>query len=219
MTDSSSPRDVLEAIRRELAPSEGRNRFVPLLAQGRLPRERLRWLAGEEYRIVRSDRRSFLLLATRFPESPAVDFFTGLAAGETEALTRLTTFAAALGWQEADLNAYEPLPGCQAYAAHVAWLALNGSAGDVALALIANFAAWGSYCRGVAEALRRHYGLDDESCGFLDLFAAPAPEVDEQALAVARTAAGGSPQDARRLARLLQAYELMFWNTLAEGVS
>lgn len=218
MTASSPPQDVLETIRRELAPVEGENRFVPLAAQGRLPQQRLRWLAGEEYRIVKSDRRSFLLLASRFPEPPAVDFFTGLAAGETHALARLMTFAGALGLQEADLQAYEPRPECQAYAAYVAWLALNGSAGDVALALIANFTAWGAYCGAVAEGLRRHYGLDDESCGFFDLFARPVPEVEEQALAVARTAAAGPPQDARRFARLLQAYELMFWNALAEGL-
>jgi hypothetical protein len=221
MTVSSAPLDLLERIREELAPAEGLNRLVPLVAAGRLPRERLAALAGEEYRIIRSDRRSFLLLAARFPEPPAVDFFSGLAQGEALALAQLMTFAGALGMDEDDLRAYEPQPGCQAYPAYVAWLALNGSQGDVALALIANFAAWGSYCAAVAAALRSQYGLDDEACGFFDFFATPVPEIEQQALAVAQASAesGVPPEGARRHARLIQAYELMFWNTLAEGIS
>ncbi len=133
---------LLDTVRGELAPAEGANRLVPLVAEGRLPLERLAALAGEEYRIIRSDRRSFLVLAARFPDPPAVDFFIGLAQGETLALSKLLAFAAALGMDEAALEAYEPRPGCQAYPAYVAWLALNGSEADVALALVANFAAW-----------------------------------------------------------------------------
>jgi hypothetical protein len=46
------------------------------------------------------------------------------------------------------------------------------------------------------------------------------PEVEAQASAVAQASlrAGEPPPSARRHARLVQAYELMFWNTLAEGV-
>jgi hypothetical protein len=177
MTVSSAPLDLLGRIRPELAPAEGTNRFVPLVASGQLPRQRLAALAGEEYRIIKSDRRSFLLLAARFPEPPAVDFFSGLAHGEGLALGQLMTFAGALGMDKDDLRAYEPLPGCQAYAAYVAWLALNG------------------------------------------FFATPVPELERQALAVAQASvdSGAPPEGARRHARLVQAYELMFWNTLAEG--
>ena len=38
------------------------------------------------------------------------------------------------------------------------------------------------------------------------------------AVAQASLRAGEPPPSARRHARLVQAYELMFWNTLAEGV-
>ena len=51
-----------------------------------------------------------------------------------------------------------------------------------------------------------------------DLFAAPVPGAEEQALAVAREAldAGGSLDVALGYGRLVQAYELMFWNRLAD---
>jgi hypothetical protein len=219
MTDQGL--DLLEMVRRELAPAEGANRFVQLVSEGRLPSERLAAVAGEEYWIGDSDRRSFLHLAARFPEPPAVDFFLGLAAVETPARAQLLRYAAALGLTEQNLQAYEQKPGCQAYASYVAWLALNGSLTDVSLALVANFAAWGSYCGAVAQGLRRHYGLKNEDVEFFAFFAAPAPEVEELAGAVARHSLGTAsslPDSTRRHARLVQAYELMFWNTLAEGV-
>jgi thiaminase len=214
--------DLLEMVRRELAPAEGANRFVQLVSEGRLPVERLAAVAGEEYWIGESDRRSFLYLAARFPEAPAVDFFLGLAAVESPARIQLLRYAAALGLGEQDLQAYEQKPGCQAYASHVAWLALNGSQSDVSLALVANFAAWGSYCGAVSQGLRRHYGLKDEDVEFFEFFATPAPEIEQLASAVARHSLGATgtlPDSTRRHARLVQAYELMFWNTLAEGVS
>ncbi len=212
--------DALESVRRELAPAEGSNRLVPLVTEGRLPRERIAWLAAEEYRIVQSDRRSFLQLAARFPESPSGDFFIGLAQSENLALATLVHLATALGWSVPDIEAYEPRPGCQAYAHYVAWMALNGARSEVVVALVANFAAWGGYCRAIADGLRRHYGLADEAVGFFDLFATPVPEFEEQSLAVvqANLSADGPSESARRMARAVQAYELSFWNTLAEGV-
>lgn len=72
----------LEMVRPELAPAEGDNRFVQLVNEGRLPSERLAAVACEEYWIGESDPRSFLHLAARFPEPPAVDFFLGPAAAE-----------------------------------------------------------------------------------------------------------------------------------------
>ena len=220
MTVSTTARDLLAGIREELAPAEAGNLLVPLVAKGRLPRERLAALAGEEYQIIRADRRSFLLLAARFPDPPAGELFTGLAAGESLALDQLMALAETLGMDRDDLERYEPLPGCQAYPGYVSWLALNGARGDTALALIANFGAWGSYCGSVAESLRARYGFDDRACGFFDFFATPVPEIEEQAVAVAQADidAGTPPARARRYARLIQAYELSFWNTLAEGI-
>lgn len=83
---------------------------------------------------------------------------------------------------------------------------------------MANFSAWGSYCATVAQALRAHYGFDDASCAFFDFFAAPPPGGDEPALAVVQAGldAGRGTDEAREYGRLLQSYELMFWNTLAE---
>jgi thiaminase len=75
------------------------------------------------------------MLAARFPDPPAGELFLSLAQGELHALRLLADFAAALGWGERDLRAYEPRPLAQAYPAYLAWSALFGTCSGVALAM------------------------------------------------------------------------------------
>jgi hypothetical protein len=212
-----SAQEVLDTIRRELAPDEGDNRFVPLVAHGTAPVSAIGALAVEELRIVASDWRSFLTLAARAPEPAARGFFTALAQGESLALPMLTPLAAAAGFDGAAVRAYRPRSGCQAYPAYLAWLALNAEPAAAVLAILANFAAWGEYCATIGQALRKHYGFADEVCGFFDFFATPVPELEDQALAAVQAGldSGADLDEAREHGRLLQDYELMFWNTLA----
>lgn len=218
MTDPA--RDLLAEARAALAPAEKDNRLVPLIASGAAPRSVFATIAAEERRIVPSDWRSFLILASRCTEPNARELFTGLAAGESLALGKLAGLADATGQDTAALRAYQPEAGCQAYPAYLAWLALFGEPADVVVALIANFAAWGDYCATIATAMREHYGFDDDACAFFDFFATPAPELEEQAVAAltAGMAAGRQDRDeAMTYGRLFQSYELMFWNTIADG--
>ncbi len=204
--------ELVAAVRAELAPVErslAEHRYLAELEAGRVPLESLRAFAGEQRAIITSDRRSFEHLAHRFPQPPPGDFFREMAAGEAEALRLLDPFAAAVG-----LGAdYEPLPGCQAYPAYVAWLALNGSPADVALAFLANLESWGRSCARMRDALCPHYGAD--AVAFFDFFAGPEAGFEERALALIGT---GEPASARQAARLLQAYELLYWDTLADGL-
>jgi hypothetical protein len=215
---TASARELLETARKDLALGEHENRLVPLIAAGTASRKALAALAAEQHRIIVSDWRSFLVLASRCENPAAGAFFSGLAAGEGQALDNLGKFATAAGLDASALSSYQPLAGCQAYASYLAWLALNGEPTDVTLAVVANFAAWGNYCAAVATGLRTHYGFDDEGCSFFDFFAAPAPEGDEQAIAIVQSGldAGRGTDAAFEYGRLIQSYELMFWNTLAE---
>jgi thiaminase len=217
---ASSARELLESIRDELAPAESENRLVPLIERGDAGPAVFGTIAAEESHIVPSDWRSFLLLASRSTEPTAREFFAGLAGGEGLALAKLPALAAAGGLDEAALRAYEPMAGCQAYPSYFAWLALNGEPADVIVAIVANFAAWGEYCGRIATAMREKYGLDGEACGFFDFFATPIPEVVDQAVAAVQAgmdAGRSNEREARRYGRLFQAYELMFWNTVADG--
>src|ERR1700730_12803249 len=108
--------ELVELARRALSDVEREirsHRFFAALDEGRVPRDRLGEFAGEQYAILRSDRRSFAVLAARFPQPPAGDLFLALAAGEGQALGHLVAFAAALGLDEEALRAYEPHPSAR----------------------------------------------------------------------------------------------------------
>lgn len=213
----STARALLDAVQAELAPRDAENRLAPLIASGAAPRSVFAAIAAEELHIVPSDWRSLHTLAARSDALAARSYFGGLASGEELALAKLAPLAAATGLDDDAVRAYEPRPGCQAYPAYFAWLALNGRPAEVAVALTANFGAWGTYCAAIARGMREHYGFSDEACGFFDFFATPLP--DDQAVAVVQDGldTGTLDQDAaRRYARLFQSYELMFWNTLAD---
>lgn len=213
--------DLLERVRADLAPVEGAirsHRFVGSLAAGTVPAKSLRAIAGEQRRIIASDRRSFAQLAARFPSQPAGGWFLSMAQGEGEALALLDRYAAWLSIDEDWFESYEPDPRAQAYPAFVAWLALNGSVGAVTLAFLANLAAWGENCGRVAAALREAYEAGDDAVAFFEYFAAPPPGFRENTVAVVQAGldAGEDPGEMRRAARLLQAYELLFWDALAD---
>ncbi|MEU0970563.1 transcriptional regulator [Streptomyces sp. NPDC005917] len=210
--------EMLRTTRSELAPDPNANPWVPLVAGGRASLETLAALALEQHHVIPADRRAFVHLAQRATEEPAAaGFFTMLAEGEELAAERLGAFAEACEVDESHVQAYEPLPGCQAYPAYISWLALNATPTDAVVAITANFATWGTYCARIAEGLRSHYGFTDEACAFFDFFAEPAPALDRQAEAAVEAGLNSARLDEKRVytyGRLLQAYEEMFWTSL-----
>jgi hypothetical protein len=121
--------DLLDDVRADLTSVEDAirsARFVDAVAAGTVREQGLRAMAGEQRRIIASDRRSFAQLAARFPSSPAHDWFLSMEQGESEALALLDGYAGWLAIDEDWFGSYEPKPRAQAYPAFVAWLALNG---------------------------------------------------------------------------------------------
>jgi thiaminase len=212
-------RALCAQVRNDLSDVEERiraNSWLATLEAGRLPAEALRSFAGEQLQIVPSDLRSFELLCHRFPVDPAHGYLTGMAAGEQVALSALEVFAAAVGLDSAARQDYEPTPGCQVYPSYVARLARDGTPAQIAGAFLVNLDAWGSCCARMADALPGNYEISQEDCAFFAHFAGPATELEQISLEVidAELAQGADPAGIRRAARLLQAYELLFWESL-----
>lgn len=214
--------DIINLARADTAAVAQQLRAHPYVAaveSGRLARADLARFAGEQWHIIASDLRSVAHLVTRFGNTSARSFFLDVLAGEAAAFEALDPLAVGLGLEPGELRIHEPLAGAHAYTCYMAWLGLYGSAADVAAAYLVNFPAWGENCGRLSASLQSRYGLKAEHVAFFDLFAAPVAGFEAAATAVieAELAAGASPTEVRRAVRLLQAYELMYWDTLYEA--
>lgn len=212
----------IEGVRKELQPVSARilsHPYLQALQAGRIARERLQLFATQQSHIIGSDLRSVALMVARASSEGSRGFFMELLEGERAALQALGSFAVAVGPVPSTPGADEPLPGAFAYSAYVAWLSLYGSEAEFAGAFLINLPVWGANCGRMAEALHSKYGLADADVAFFTLFATPPPGFEERpATVVAEGLAHGViPARIRRAAALLQGYELLFWDTMAQA--
>jgi thiaminase len=193
-----------------------RHPYVQALEEGKIGRENLLLFAGAQYNIIASDLKSAAYLVSRFGSAPSRDFFLGILQGERAAWDALLTFAHALGSSETQLREHEPLHGAHAYTCYMAWLALYASDAEIAAAYLVNFPAWGQNCGRLSRILKERFGLEEKEVVFFDLFASTPATFEENALSIIQQGLdrGTEPRLIQRAARLLQAYELMYWDTL-----
>jgi len=216
-------RQLLDDIRKANASTEKRIRRHPYLesleARG-VEKGKLALFAGQQCHIIESDLRSVALIVSRAESQDARDFLIGMLQGERAAFTALVAFGQAVGLSPEKLHATEPLPGAFAYSAYVNWLATFGTAAEFAGAFLVNLSAWGENCGRISRALQAGYGFSGADVAFFDLFASAPPGFEEQGLAVVEEglAQGADPVCIRRAARLLQGFELLYWDTMWEAV-
>jgi len=213
-------RKLVDDLRRDLTGVENQIRNHPYLItleNGQVSQANLRAFAGEQYNIIQSDLRSAAQLVARYGATPGGKFFQDILQGEILALEYLLRFARALGWDEDDLRTYEPNARAQTYPSYVAWMSVNATDVQVAAAFLVNFPVFGENLGRMAAALRSRYGLSVADTAFFDFFAKLPPDFEPDALAVIGTGLCGhaSERDIKRSARMLQFYELDFWNAVA----
>jgi pyrroloquinoline quinone (PQQ) biosynthesis protein C len=214
-------RQILEGARKAIASTEERIRrhpYLEALEAQRVEKGKLALFAGQQCHIIESDLRSVALIVSRAESQGARDFLNGMLQGERAALEVLGPFGQALGLSPVQLHSAEPLPGAFAYSAYVTWLATYGTAAEFVGAFLVNLEAWGGNCGRISRALQAGYGLSGRDVAFFDLFASTPPGFEEQGLAVVEEGLGhgADPVRIRRAARLLQGYELLYWDTMWE---
>lgn len=214
-------RRLVAQIREDLAAVEDEIRnvdFVTEVETGTASVEQIAAVVAEEYSIIQSDLNSFTQMAERWDSPQGSQFFGNLAFGETLAFPLLLDFAANVGLTEEDLAAYEPRPKGQTYPSRVAWIASNADRASAAASFLVNFGVFGENMARVRDALLEVYGFTPEEVEFFSFFADPIPGFEEAAIEViaAGLREGACPRDVRRSARLLQAYELDFWQAASD---
>jgi thiaminase len=217
----SDANQLIETIRNELSPLGDKithHRYLEALEAARVAPQHLRIFAEQQYHIIVSDLRSVATLLSRHGNLPSRPYLLGLLQGENTALEMLGPFATALEMSIEELRAAEPIPAAFAYSAFVAWLAHYGSDAELAAGFAVNLAAWGANCGRMSKALRANYRFTSQAVSFFDLFA-DLPPIDDAALAVIQGGLerGVPPSLIARAARLLQGYEIMYWDSMAEA--
>lgn len=216
-------RKLVAELRVELQDVEDQIRNAPYLTaleRGEVSRDNLRAFAGEQYNIIRKDLRSGAMMLNRFGTDPAArKFFQDNVDGEVIALGMIVDFGKALGLTEANLKAYQPRALAQAYPHFVTTFTLQGSEAEVAASYLVNFPVFGENTARMGAALRNRYGLTAKDTAFFDFFGGLPPNFEPDALSVIESglSKGAAPFEIKRSARLLQAYELFFWEAVADN--
>ncbi|MGH7542557.1 MAG: hypothetical protein ACREK7_01335 [Gemmatimonadota bacterium] len=214
-------RRLLDDIQADLRPIEeeiATHVFPGAIESGSVPIEALHAFVGHQRAIVASDLRSIALLVHRYGDTLAGPFLMGVLEGERVAQDRLVVLARRAGMSDADLRAFEVSAGGFAYGTYMAWQALYGSAAEFTAGILVNFPVWGLNCGRLGRGLRTHYGFTPEDTAFLDGFA-EMPSFDEPAISIIQDGLdhGVKAADVHRAARLLQAYEKLFWDAMASA--
>lgn len=217
--DVMQAKHLIEAINGELGEADQQLRqhaYLKALRSGVVKAKAIKAFPGHRYHIIVSDLRSIALMVHRFADFTARAFFNEVLQAEIAGHERIIVFGSKLGMSRADLEAFEPKPTGFAYAAYMAWQSVYASAAEIAAGFLVNFAAWGHNCAEMSVALREHYGFAPADTAFLDAFA-DMPSFDRIALTIVQDGLeqGVRPELIRRAALLIQAYELMFWDTMA----
>lgn len=215
-------RHLLDEARKAIASTEERIRchpYLEALEARRVEKGKLALFAGQQCHIIESDLRSVALIVSRAESQGARDFLSGMLQGERAALEALGPFGQALGLSPEQLHAVEPLPGAFAYSAYVTWLATYGTSAEFVGAFLVNLEAWGENCGRISRALQTGYRLSGKDVAFFDLFAGAPSGFEEQGLALVEEGLGqgADPVRIRRAARLLQGFELLYWDTMWEA--
>ncbi|MGC9117879.1 MAG: TenA family transcriptional regulator [Thermoproteus sp.] len=196
---------VIEELRRELAALNERIFEAPALRSPDTASVK-RFVANQLY-IVQSDLRALSAAMGRAGDGVELAFLKALVDGDYAALRALGEMARELGvafsWDSLD-------PFAVAYTHFLSWLALNGTMGDLAVAMTVNLPVWGRACARLSAWLKSN-GF--KSTEFLDLFSRPYEDVEAVAERIAER-----HHDRQRylfVARAIQTYECSFWFSIS----
>jgi len=222
MTTMKSAKEILASLRKEPFSIERDEKFtnhriVQEANTGTLPLKVVETFLCEQYHIIGADIRSMEHLVSRFHENEVIrEFFEFFYKGQKFAHGELLAMANAMKLSESDLENYKPQAKAQGYPSYLCRLAHYGEATQIAAAIAVNFPPFGQMCLALEDALKTNYNINGEDLAFLRFFG--ICDLDDGAVKVIEASTAKIEyKDIRRAVRLLQAYEVMFWDSVYES--
>lgn len=226
METTKTAKEILESLRNEPFSLETDEKLAnhPVVKEakaGTLSLKVVERFLCEQYHIIAADTRSLEHLVTRFDGNQVIrDYFQFFLEGERMGYGKLLTMAKAMKLSDSDLENYEPQALAQGYPSYLCRLAHYGEAPQIAAAIAVNFPAFGKMCSSLADALRDNYDMREDEVDFVRFFA--SGDLDEEAVKVIEAYNANEKgklnevhyKDIQRAVRLLQSYEVMFWDSV-----
>jgi hypothetical protein len=214
MTNARNLIDEATAAMAETDAAIRGHRFVVAIESGKADRAALHLFCGNQYQMWKSNNAAVSM--ARFADHPYRDVFLTPPEIEEGAADEIAALAQRLGMDAETLQRFEPAPEAFGYAAYKAWLICFGSAAEMACARALNLAAWGHNCGMISRGLQAHFGLNPWETGFFAVFSG-LQELQDKAVRVIDNDLqnGVEPFMIIRAARMMQAYEKMFWDAMA----
>ena len=188
------------------------------LEQGERADSVLRSFIGNQYHLMHSIVGADAQMKKRFTNTELANYFEQMLRSELEASRALLLLAQTLGMSEESLETYETEPDALAYGYYVSSLATNGSLAEIVASLGVNFPIWAGNCQRISMVLRQLYGFNSSQTRFFDIFAEASSSIDDGPVIKAISlglGAGVSEEKIARSVRLIQGYELRFWDAMA----
>jgi len=211
-------RALLAEVRKELEPLNSsvlNCRFLLRAERGELTFEDLRSFVENQLYIVSHDAKSIALMAARATHAEESAYFADLARADLEALRALEELAEELGAGRRPVHSLRVIPHVVDYTHFLAFLAAHRNPGEQAFALIVNLPVWSAACARLLKAVSERYGL--RRTRFLELFSSVPGWVEERGLQVCERYFAEHAESMKLFARLIQSYELSFWEGLGGG--
>jgi len=212
---TNSRLNFLSDLRRKLSAENEKiinHRFVRDALNGKHSLSKFRRFATQQHYILYYDLRSLATMLSRTRSTAESEFFQTLIVGEKRAFDALLAFSEEIGLGKESLATSEIAAGAVAYAHYMCWLANYANPGEQATALTMNLSVWGNNCQRLASALRNKYHL--KRTIFFELFSGPFDTLERNASKIIDKYVDEYRFSMERCARLIQNYELMFWNSL-----
>ena len=209
-------REIIEEAKDKLAATADKIRghqAAAAIEAGKADRSGLQFFCGNQYQMWKPNAEARSVAMFRFADHPYHSVFLTPPEVEEGAARAFAALGRCVGLTDPDR--FEPSAEAFGYAAYKAWLICYGTAAEIACARALNLAAWGHNCSMMSRGLRAHYGLAPGDTVFLDGFAA-LPSLEDSAAEIIDhdLKQGVEPRQILRAARMMQAYELMFWDAL-----
>lgn len=155
------------------------HRFVAALEQGTVPKEVLKVLAAQQYKIVSRGLQNTALLLSRFGDRPSRTKLQQFLEAEYAVQEAVLVFAAALGLKEEDLWRAPAVLEAQMFSYYETFVCLYGTDAELITGLYFDAKVWIANAGRVSRALQQRYGFTPETTRFFDMYANYLPQDEE----------------------------------------